>query len=102
MTNTILDATINLFLLHNDGFGPDQIPYLERQHERILSGIDELNRRMDPATSISKDSHLRCACYIDWAIFRNRVDFSGLNNLTGLLDAANQQTVFTDTAPPRA
>jgi glutathione S-transferase len=102
MTNTILDATINLFLLDNDGFGPDQIPYLGRQQQRILSGIGELNNRINPSTGIDTDSHLRFACYIDWAIFRNRVDFNGLDNLNGLLETANQQKEFAETAPPRS
>lgn len=100
MTNTIIDATINLFLLENNGFGPDQIPYLQRQQDRIDSGIVELNDRINVSKGISDDSNLRCACYIDWAIFRNRVDFSQQTNLLALLEEANQESVFSETAPP--
>ncbi len=101
MTNTILDATINLFLLENNGFGPDKIPYLQRQADRIESGVAELNQRIDVSRGFSDDSNLRCACYVGWAVFRNRVDFSSHANLLNLLDAANQQSVFSDTAPPQ-
>jgi len=101
MTNTILDATINLFLLENNGFGPDQIPYLGRQKSRVESGLIELNNRIDAGKGISVDSNLRLACYIDWAIFRNRVDFTAHNKLLGLLESANQSEAFSSTAPPQ-
>lgn len=101
MANTILDATINLFLLANEGFGPDQVPYLGRQQFRVDKGIKELNSRIDPEQGIATDSALRCACYVDWAIFRNRADFTGQSNLLALLDAANSHEVFASTAPPR-
>ena len=41
MANTLLDSAINLFLIGNDGYGPDQINYLERQKNRIESGLME-------------------------------------------------------------
>ena len=102
MTNTVLDSAINLFLLENDGISADQSGYLTRQKERIESGLDELNRRFDPAEGIAKDSALRCACFIDWALFRNRINVDQHENLRGLLAAANQVDEFVSTAPPRS
>lgn len=99
MASTLLDACINLFLIENDGFGPAQINYLQRQKNRLDSGLEELNRRFEPTLGINTDGALRCACFIDWALFRNRVDISGLENLAGLMEAANQQQAFADTAP---
>ena len=100
MTNTVLDATINLFLLENNGLTADQVPYLQRQLNRVQSGVQELNRRINPSAGIGSDSQLRCACYVDWAIFRNRVDFSNSHNLLELLEIANQDPMFRETAPP--
>ena len=101
MVNTVLDSTVNIFLIDNDGFGPDQIPYLGRQQNRVNSGIRELNDRIDIAKGITNDANLRLACYIDWAIFRNRVSFEGYGNLNNLIANANRDTVFADTAPPK-
>jgi glutathione S-transferase len=101
MTNTLLDSTINLFLLENNGFGPDQIPYLVRQQQRIESGLTELNSRINIRNGMEDDSNLRLACYIDWAIFRNRIDFGSHKNLLELLESANQVEVFSSTAPPK-
>ena len=100
MTNTVLDSAINLFLLENDGITPDQSSYLTRQKDRVESGLDELNRRFDPSESITKDSALRCACFIDWALFRNRINIDKHDNLVGLLAAANKVEEFVATAPP--
>ena len=99
MANTILDAIINLFLIENNGFGPDKIPYLARQKNRIESGLKELNQRIDPSNGIASDSALRSACLIDWALFRKRIDISELDNLQALLKAANQVKGFSSTAP---
>lgn len=100
MTNTVLDSAINLFLLENDGITSDQSGYLKRQQERVESGLIELNRRFDPSEGITKDSALRCACFIDWALFRNRITIEKQENLGGLLAAANEIEEFAATAPP--
>jgi len=100
MTNTLLDTAINVFLLENDGFKADKVPYIGRQQARIKTGLAELNRRFDPADGIATDSALRCACFIDWALFRKRFQIDGLDNLQALLAEADKQSVFLDTAPP--
>lgn len=100
MTNTLLDTAINVFLFENDGYGVDAIPYLGRQSRRLEKGLKELDRRFDPAAGIAADSALRCACFIDWALFRKRFGIEGLDNLAGLVEAANGQPAFAQTAPP--
>ena len=100
LASTLLDATINLFLIENNGFGPDQISYLGRQKNRVESGLKELNERFKPNQSIELDSVLRCVCFIDWALFRKRISLEGLSNLQGLLNAANRVEAFSATAPP--
>lgn len=100
LTNTVLDSMINVFLLENEGFGPEQIQYLARQKNRIDSALATLNQRINPADGITRDSALRCACFIDWALFRKRASFEGYDNLLALLAAANEVQLFVDTAPP--
>ena len=101
MSNTVMDAAINLFLLENDGFGSDQIPYLKRQKARVESGLVALNQRIRPEQGIETDSALRAACFIDWGLFRNRIQIEPHDNLRALLATANQVEEFTATAPPR-
>ena len=78
---------------------PENTPYLARQRARIQSGLGELDRRFDPADGIVRDSALRCACFLDWALFRNRLSLDGLDNLQGLLQAAKGSDLFNETAP---
>ena len=101
LTNTVLDSMINVFLLESEGFGADKIQYVGRQKNRISSGLKTLNQRVDPARGITTDSALRCACFIDWALFRKRMTLDGLDNLRDLLAVANEEEVFAATAPPR-
>ncbi len=100
LATTLLDATVNLFLIEINGFGPDQISYLGRQKNRIESGLKELNVRFNPDQGVELDSTLRCLCFIDWALLRKRISLDGLPNLQGLLDTANRVEAFSGTAPP--
>ncbi len=101
MTNTLLDSTINVFLLETHGFTGAQIPYIGRQNDRIQNGIKALNQRFAPGkmTDITHDGALRCACFLDWGLFRKRISIDGLNNLGDLLAAANKVEAFSATAP---
>ena len=104
MTNTLLDSAINVFLLENEGFGPEQIKYLGRQKKRIESGLTALNQRVGPNRGvhhdITRDGVLRCACFLGWALFRKRISLDGRDHLRDLLAAANQVEAFAATAPP--
>lgn len=102
LANTLLDATVNVFLFENEGIAADTIPYLQRQNRRIETSLAALNRWVKPTLGITTDGQLRCACYIDWAMFRKRADFSPYPNLLALVAAANENADFTTTAPPGA
>ena len=102
LANTVQDSMINVFLLETEGFGAEQIRYIGRQNNRIAGGLEALNRRLAGA-GIAQDGALRCACMLDWALFRGRI--AGLDehpNLRDLLATANQDPQFADTAPPPA
>ncbi len=99
MSNTLIDAAINQFILESDGATGEQFPYLARQGLRVQKGLQELNRRIDPSQGITQDSTLRCACLLGWGLFRNRFTLEGLDNLSRLWDVANQDHHFAATAP---
>lgn len=104
MTNTLLDSTINVFMLENEGFGPEQIKYLGRQKKRIESGLAALDKRFSPnrgkTPDLTRDGDLRCACFLGWALFRKRITLDGLDHLRDLLAAADRVETFAATAPP--
>ncbi len=116
LTNTLMDTTINLFLLELvDGIKPEsgkdseenlKIPmgpatgnYLLRQQDRIVTGLTELNDRDLSFNETYSDADLRLACYLDWAIFRKRISLDSFDNLQQFLTSANTHNVFTQTSP---
>ena len=46
------------------------------------------------------DGELRLACFLDWGLFRNRINIDGLDNLQALLNSARSYDIFAQTAPP--
>lgn len=82
LTDTALDASVNLFLLERDGVGPNQAPYLARQKMRVTQCLqaleDEVQRSWpDPAG----DFAIRLGCFLSWAVFRGRFALDGLPKL---------------------
>jgi len=100
MVNTLLDSAINLFLLENSGIDAEQVPYLGRQQQRVQTGLAELDRRIDPSATTTSDSGLRCACFVDWGLFRQRISIEGFENLGRALEVARTDNLFQETAPP--
>lgn len=101
MTNTVLDATVNVFFLEKfDNITDQQSTYITRQKARVLSGLEGLNE-IELSTQLPlSDGLLRLACFLDWGIYRERIDINKLTNLTRLLDVARTDTNFIKTVPP--
>ena len=95
------DSTLNLFLLEKDGLTADNSGYLKRQQSRIESGLDALN---DAAVTEGElnDAQLRIACYLDWALFRERINIDQHQSLKGMLSHADNIEGFAETNPRNA
>lgn len=99
--NTVLDAAVNLFFLElKDKVLPTEGSYLERHRERVLSGLQYFNEQEYSSQAPFTDGELRLACFLDWGLFRKRINIDGLDNLQALLNAAHSYDVFAQTAPP--
>jgi glutathione S-transferase len=97
--NTLMDTAINLFYLERDGITAEQSAYVKRQQSRLQTGLAELNRlKLAPAAPYD-DAELRIACFLDWALFRNRITLDGFPNLQAFLDGIRQYPSFTTTVP---
>ena len=99
MVNTVMDTTINLFLLERDGLTPESSPYLKRQHNRIKAGLTALDELSLPGKLPFTVAQTRLACFLDWALFRNRIEISNHAQLKKFVDLANSWPVFSETAP---
>ena len=101
LINTALDSTINLFLLQNSGVDVAANSYTKRQAQRIEQCLEHLNEAARPGLEWN-DAGIRLACFIDWAIYRQRLDFTPYPALLAWLEQARQSQEFAATAPPPA
>lgn len=99
--NTVLDASVNLFFLEKfDDVLPEQSSYLTRHRDRVQSALIHINESQYSNQAPFTDGELRLACFLDWGLFRNRINIDGLDNLKALLKAARNYEIFSQTAPP--
>lgn len=102
MSNTVLDACINLFMLAKfDGITPEKSIYLTRQQQRVESGLAAINdKSFSPALPLT-DGEIRLVCFLDWAKLRSVFAVEKYPHLQALLTLANTDANFTKTAPPQ-
>ena len=99
ITNTLMDTAINLFLLKKSGVDPLTNDYLQRQAKRLETGLKALDAKVAPEDAMQLDGHLRLACFIDWAQFRQQLAFEDYPNLLALLEVAKADQHFQNTDP---
>lgn len=99
LVNTLLDASVCLFMLEKDAIKPEQSIYLQRHEARVQSGLAELDNMSWPDKGPYNDLELRLLCYLDWALFRQRFTFDQHRNLTTFLATARQYPHFAQTSP---
>ena len=114
MATSILDTAVNLYLLNigdsaalaevatgTSAIGFNPRTYFERQQERIVSGVKGLDQFELNASAPYTDGHIRLACLLDWASYRETVDLSELHNLGDFLTRIREWPTFAETAPGR-
>jgi glutathione S-transferase len=97
--NTLMDTAINLFYMDRDGITSAQSPYIARQQSRIQTGLAELNQLTLASSAPYDDAELRIACFLDWALFRQRITLDGFPHLQKFLDGIRQYSPFAATVP---
>ena len=99
--DTLLDASANIFILSTmDNIQIAGSKYLQRQSERVLSGLEALNNLALSTELPLTDGLLRLACFLDWGLYRELIDISKLDRLTKFLALARTDSDFISTAPP--
>jgi glutathione S-transferase len=97
--NTLMDTAINLFYLEKDGITAEQSAYVKRQQSRLQTGLAELNHLKLASAAPYDDAELRIACFLDWALFRQRIALDGFPNLQKFLEGIRKYPHFAATAP---
>lgn len=100
LITTLLDTTVNCYLLAQDGITPAQSPYLTRQQQRIERVLAELQAGAPAYWNLEEDADLRLACYLEWAVYRDLVDLTHFERLTALLKQVSDDAHLRATAPP--
>ncbi len=101
MSNTVLDACVNIFFLEKtDNIQLSQSQYLQRQNARVISGLQALNKQSFSHQLPLNDGELRLACFLDWGVYRGRIEISKLESLTSLLALAKTDPNFIATSIP--
>lgn len=100
LINTALDSALNLMFLEKDGIDIQAYGYLKRQTARIESALTEIDQFILLEAAPYNDVELRLACFINWAKFRNRVDFSKYNNVENFYSGIQNYEIFKATVPP--
>lgn len=100
ITNTLLDTCVNLLMLAKfDGITPDKSQYLTRQKARIGTSLVAINQKSFSDALPLTNAEVRLAIFLDWANFRNVVEVAQYPALQKLLDLANTDSIFSQTAP---
>ena len=101
LINTLMDSVVNVFQLERAGIAVGTNTYLQRQVQRVDTGMRYLNQLTVEKLQHDPDVNLRLACFLDWLNFRKRYDFSALANLNEVLADNLNNADFCATAPPQ-
>lgn len=98
--NTLLDSAANIFYLEKFGLNLESNDYTKRQQNRIDDGLKLLEQQSFKNQVISNnDGLLRLACFLDWAVFRNRIQLDKYPTLNELVQQAKTYEPFAKTYP---
>ncbi len=99
LISTLMDSAINVFYLEKEGLTLDKATYLERQHQRVLDGLNYLESHCPNTVDWTNDYHLRLAIFLDWGLFRQRFKLDKHPQLQAFLNHANENVHFLACSP---
>ncbi|WP_409421038.1 glutathione S-transferase [Pseudaeromonas sp. ZJS20] len=101
LINTALDAAINGFILQQAGISAEQLPYLQRQRDRVAAILASLEAQSLPEHAPYNDAQLRLACLLEWGQLRQVVDLAACPKLRAFWQSSRQYGPLADTLPPQ-
>ncbi|MAM70712.1 MAG: glutathione S-transferase [Gammaproteobacteria bacterium] len=97
--NTLIDAQVNLFLLKKEGFSSESVNYLQRQQNRIQTGLQEFEGHAFPEHAPWNDVVLRLGCFLGWIEFRKHLSLEPFPQLRALHERLKDYEPFKTTMP---
>lgn len=104
LTNTAMDSEVNQFILGNAGITSENNDYMLRQKERVSACLEQMNTIMSSSTITEhkySDGQLRLACFLAWAIFRERFSIENHTALIDFMAQINTWDLFESTSPDK-
>ena len=103
LVNTALDASINLFLLEQQGVTAKNNPYMQRQKDRVEEILKLMENKKHAVAYEGphpfSDGELRLGCFLTWGLFRQRISLDEYPQLQEFVDKLNDYPLFADTHP---
>lgn len=103
LVNTALDASINLFLLEQQGVKTTNNAYMQRQQARVEEILKLMESKQHAVAYEGphpfSDGELRLGCFLSWGLFRNRINLGEYPQLQEFVDKLNDYPIFADTHP---
>ncbi len=97
--NTLIDSQVNLFLLQKEGLTADSVKYLQKQKDRIQTGLLEFETRTFSKQTPWTDVEIRLACFLAWVRYRNHFSLEPYPKLMSLLESFDAYEPFQKTTP---
>ncbi|MBN4075718.1 MAG: glutathione S-transferase [SAR86 cluster bacterium] len=97
--NTLVDTQVNLFLFKKEGFTPENVKYLQRQQNRIQTGLAEFENADLAKQAPWSDVELRLACFLGWVRFRKHFSLDAYPKLVAFLESMDEYPPFKETHP---
>lgn len=96
--NTLIDAQLNLFLLKKEGLDANKVMYLQRQENRIKTGLEVFESMTYSDQAPWSDAELRLVCFLDWVRFRKHFSLEAYPVLYDFLKCLDKYPPFLATA----
>lgn len=103
LVNTAMDTSLNIFLFEMmDALKVTESKYLTRQQARVESSLEALEATPLPSETPFTDGQIRLACFLDWALYRQRFSLDEHPRLATFLSLAREDSAFAQTTAPEA
>lgn len=114
LSTSVLDTAVNLYLLNfgdtadlaemsvgTSAIGYNPKTYVERQYQRIMTGVDSLEGYKLHTGHTYTDGEIRLGCLLDWAVYRDTIRLEKRENLGRFLSHIRTWPPFLETSPDK-
>ena len=114
LSTSVLDTAVNLYLLNfgdtadlaevsvgTSAIGYHPKTYVERQYQRVMSGVERLDGCELHTDHTYTDGEIRLGCLLDWAVYGETIRLERYKNLGRFLSHIRAWAPFSETSPDK-